>query len=289
MNLITITLMHGLPASGKSTLTDYMSNSATALLLIDNYLSMDKRMTADKAIAEFIKQHRYIFSETRGRDEHIIVDGLFTTNSDLIKALNLFAGAISDKEMSRTRVVINSFSENREACLWNNMNRDKDAALSIKTLPYESVDLDNIKHNTKFDRISINTRNVVKKNLLLVASESLKKHIGNTIKSENWSGGGYIRDCWGHRYDLYEDNPVVFTELFDILEDLNVSVDIDDVMAKCVDIESDTESDYYGSSVRRCWYECSLIRLEEYLAEKGYLKAWHRKSRIGYFLESDNS
>jgi len=96
------------------------------------------------------------------------------------------------------------------------------------------------------------------------------------IKSSRWSMGGSWGSYTGSTGTIEPDpQPQNFTEFDELIEKIAPDISFmkyKKIYATCVNVQSTSESDYYGGREYFGYYECDLYRLYEILDEMGALK-----------------
>ena len=252
----------GLPASGKSTWANFKMNEWESLSRI-------LRCSDRKDVKDTIKDIAWSFD----RDYYAILDGLFLTNDDVIKVLNIFSEYRSEIEC----VIINYWKEDRENCLTNDIGRRNENSKSvIKNAELETMDLEYIKSNTKYTNIVISEMEVYKMTELDKFVKKLKIDTlymqDYKIKMESWSLGGSYGSCWDDSMSAVsaekQPEPNGFDELLEKLfgEDLSVKK-YKEIKSQCLSIGSEYEGDYYGGGTEEAFYELDLKKLFEIYEE----------------------
>lgn len=254
----------GLPASGKSTWANFKMDEWK-----NKNLSRILRCSDRKDVKDTIRDLAWSFS----RDYYAILDGLFLTNDDIIKVLNLF----SEYRIEIECVVINYWKEDRENCLINDVGRRNENSKSvIKNAKLEIMDLDYIKENTKYENIILNEMKVYKMSELDKFIKRLNIDIfymeDYKIKMESWSLGGSYGNCWNDSMSAVsaekQPEPNSFDKLLESLfgEDLTIKK-YKEIKSQCLSIGSEYEGDYYGGGTEEAFYELDLKKLFEIYKE----------------------
>lgn len=256
-----IIIGYGLPGSGKTTLLCNIKNrmNESTFIDVDAYTrtAIRKKTSVEDVLKDALSTSRFF--------KTIFIDGLFTTNKDLEKIINLAQEVFKEN----LNISIQYFNEDRDACLWNDKNRRKeDCITTIKTLKYEKPDKKYILEATGCDvKLVLNTvkrKEKYKHDLDEVGYEAYDGY----LKSDSWSKGGMHCDCWGNTYEVYEEDPVEFKEFDALLAYLKPDLTFlqyKKLFSSCVYTDYYYDSDYYGGSVTYEFYKCNLKDLYEEL------------------------
>lgn len=251
---------YGLPASGKTTfLQSLYSNSM--------YLDID--LLAQNAQKERQSLHDYLNNHVSiNRSIEIIVDGLFTTNKDLIEIINIIK-SLSKNELNFT---IYYWNEDRQSCIWNDTNRRKESSVeSIKNLKYETPNANLIKEKTE-QKINLIAKNVIRKSDFEIDLNKIGYKVSDEkfLYSDSWSIGGIVCNCWGDSYTVSEEEPVKFIQLDKLLEEKKPQLTFlqyKTIFEETVSTDVYSEGDYYGGSINYMRYKCNLEKLYKCLKE----------------------
>ena len=274
-------ITYGLPGSGKTSYSrklyddnrDY-GRSSWNILDSDNIFYNERFNKSMKdRIKLFVSSVKSYSNDSDNRN--LIIDGLFTTNDSLIAMLNTI-GTIILKKFDK--IIIVEFNEDRDACLWNDIGREKDATISIKNMDYESVDLDNLISNFKDFNFEIEKKVVERKNIIKRYLDD-RNAILDYIESDTYTTGGNWRDCWGGggEFDTESRSDADFYVLKELLKKLKID-DIDSVYYSIIEddslicVEEGSESDYYGGCKYYEYMRIYVSNLETWLKDKGYMR-----------------
>jgi len=140
---------YGLPGSGKTTELKRLLESAkfdakrkgkmgtTTLEIIDIDSIVTSNTTQEKKDKEIDRKLDVSWcTGVRTTDANIYVDGLFTTNDDLINIISRIKKC--NEDYSNIKITVVSWNEDREACIWNDEGRrNSTSRATIENLPYE--------------------------------------------------------------------------------------------------------------------------------------------------------
>lgn len=269
-----IILMSGLPGSGKSTMAQKIMDEADERRRDGKAIFKDCRLLDfDKCRSEE-EMEEYLDNAWIYKGELYIVDGLFLTNEQRVKILNLVYKRLKSFGIYNAEVEIYEWNEDRDACVSNDSGRRaKSSATSIRNLPFEPSDVEVIEAGLIFQPYDISIKH------LTVKAYSTKEKVmsrGNWHKekgklvSNSWCGGGTWGDCWGHAGAVAGETPVEFTQLDSLLEELHPDITFlqyKQLLSRCVTTDEYYEHDYYGGSTSNYRYVCDLEKLGEYLEE----------------------
>ena len=258
-----IILMSGLPGSGKSTMAQKIMDEADERRRDGKAIFKDCRLLDfDKCRSEE-EMEEYLDNAWIYKGELYIVDGLFLTNEQRVKILNLVYKRLKSFGIYNAEVEIYEWNEDRDACVSNDSGRRaKSSATSIRNLPFEPSDVEVIEAGLIFQPYDISIKH------LTVKAYSTKEK--GKLVSNSWCGGGTWGDCWGHAGAVAGETPVEFTQLDSLLEELHPDITFlqyKQLLSRCVTTDEYYEHDYYGGSTSNYRYVCDLEKLGEYLEE----------------------
>ena len=282
---VHIDILVGLPGSGKSYYCTQKKKVDSSIIIFD----FDKYKDNYPGLVKILKE-MYCISDVFSYypTSYLIFDGLFTTNAAQEKIISEWFTAIDkyDKYDS-IKTIFNFvyFNGSRETCLHNDSFRDKErsAAVSIKQMPLEKPDVEYFKtqfkdKNCKFkyterEIYKMTTYDkIVKENTNDTWSKNLNK---NVMVSETWCTGGTWCSWDGMEYQCEpEQQPLSFRELDELLEKICPNITLlqyKRIMNNCVEIQNDSECDYYGGRRWLSLYVCDLDALYNLLWEMNYI------------------
>lgn len=253
-----ITILWGLPGSGKTTYTKQFEHGQKARVInVDSF----NQLTPAKKIKEIVEQVDY------SGYKHIVIDSLLTLNS---QALTLMKAITDDKGDLETRSFeIVWWKEDREACKWNDRGRRlKTATITIDNSPFEKPDLEQFKGY----KVSLVSMKVVRKPDWLVWSHENGFGSDKDYDSSSWSLGGTSGSCYGGGLSRVraEVQPVSFEGFDSLLEKVCPDITLlkyKKLYAETVRIKTYGDSDCYGGSVEYAQYSCDLEKLYGKLVE----------------------
>lgn len=222
-------IVMGLPGSGKSTWVVEETKDGVLGEIID----LDRKRT--KVDWKWFKDH------VDGRINGIYVDGLFTTNDQILALIKEIS-----KEISNSEFFIHYWIPDRERCVKNDLlrGREKRAKFSIETLP-----IDDPRKNSEIRKLAtIKIHDVYQPtdaDLFALSHANVDKFF---LESQCWSLGGECWDYTGVKWLLPADNPKEFDELDDLLLEIwpNIGLLQYKKIKKIVEIKESREDDYYS-------------------------------------------
>lgn len=301
---IDLRILHALPASGKTTFAENLKKDFDEDCRIKRkdlncfILNMDKISLESKDVEKS-------FKETLRKKVNItipdvlILDGLFLTKDQMAKAIKLVMDEYEDDTDYKYgqkfvfKVTIESWNEDRESCLRNDIlrRRDKRAATTIKNAVYDERfdknDILNLLEDKYKERIS----SVKIKRHVVYSASDMEVYFAendifsnskdkNKIYSSSWCGGGCYGNCWDDTLSPVsaDDPPKYFEELVDVIDSLKTvkPISIKDyfrIMDECVKLDSEYESDYYGGGTTYYRYVLNLSDLYNFLEKNEFLES----------------
>lgn len=267
-DILTLHIMMGLPASGKTTFAKKLHEKyGTSSYLI----CMDDDNTTYCGNKRSIKRLKHDCYSVSLSKEHLIVDGLVLTNEDLLNVIQAVANCFADIE-----VIVYHWNEDRETCIWNDGNRrDTPSYITITKAQYDSVvNKEEINKNLRKD---VKIIKVVEK----IVERKTKKEVfisqvsnrdkNDRLCSVKWCTGGAYGNCWDNTmYPVSAEDPVDFVEFNELLESICPDISFLKYLKlkkECVSIDSEYKSDYYGGGCGYSWYICDLNKLYDILEE----------------------
>lgn len=269
-----VIFMYGLPASGKSTHANelvkrYNKRCRLAVLVsLDSYLAIKSEMNVIESLKNSIDN--FTFDK---QERVFIIDGLFTTNQELIDAINIVSERVPEKREYSFEVCY--WIEDREACLWNDDGRRRlNSRNTIKNHKYEVPNFELLKKETGFN-VSFQRKRVVRKPEVKKLADDFNvcyfDSISGTLKSDYWCEGGTSVDCYDEVTILYAQEPVIFTDFDKIVKGYFPEISYDEyqrIRNACVVKTIGENRDYYGGVELIACYECDLKKLLEMIKEK---------------------
>jgi predicted kinase len=274
-----VTLLYGLPASGKTFYAKLNSDESlrrpnVAVVdvdAIDRYLSNECRIIPpyDK-----IEAHvgRDVTMKLVNRNE-VIVDGLITSVAVAKKYLAAIAKEANGLYEIHYKIVW--FSPDREACLWNDKGRRKqNAEQTIRNLPFEEPSEEDFKDFVV--KVKLERKRVVRKPAHKAWAGENDMGDQDTLESDTWCLGGSWCDYNGNSGTVSPSpQPATFEEFDKLLEKVcpNITfLQYRKVYAASVTIKESSDSDYYGGTTHHAQYVCDLKKLHEALKEIGVIE-----------------
>lgn len=266
----------GLPGSGKSTWCEKYRESKstrvafscnrydTTIIECDNYYQREYKLydCLEEYVYDKICPLRFREINT------ILIDGLFTTTTDITKLLSYISPDLFNSE---DELVIMQWEENREQCVLNDLyRRNNDSKITINNLPYEDIDLEKIRDVVNI-KVSKEYKSVFKKPNYLIFADKYNLYLQQGyLCSNTWSGGGTWGNCWGGSGTIYAEDPCEFTELDELLEKVCPSITFlqyKKITNACIETDEYYDSDYYGGSQIIHYYKCDLEHLYDFLLD----------------------
>lgn len=264
-----ITILYGLPGSGKTFYTKRLENDWTSIVHMDDYIVDGKY----KPISEVLSSLKGILKR------NLVIDSLITTQKkleDIIKETYDFFERCGGARHDLTVVYWN---EDRDACR-ENINRRADGrnvSVTINNIQFEEVDEDRIRgfvyNMDKNVHLSFKHRYVFKDNnwnnnfLPLIDNDN-----GKYIYSKEWSRGGTLCSWGGYEETIEPDEqPESFEEFDELLEKICPTITFlqyKKIFSECVDIDEFWLSDYYGGTEYKSRYRLDVKKLYDILREK---------------------
>lgn len=257
---------YGLPGSGKTTLLKSLQKQAYDARFVDVDMATRWAQRNKKSVTDYLEDQLICY-----REKCITyVDGLFTTNEDLIDLLKIIK-EVNKKYEKTLSITVHYWNEDRDSCIWNDeYRRDEKSIASIKSLPYETPDEKILSEKTGLE-IKLIPQTVKRKEDYVHDINNLGFHLsGKYLLSESWCVGGTICDCWGGCHSAYVSDPVEFTQFDKFLEEKKPTITFlqyKKIWNECVSTDTYGEGDYYGGSVTYMYYMCDMEKLYKMLEE----------------------
>lgn len=272
MNNLTIRILSGLPACGKSYFAQEQKQNNKFVYIIDCDSFMLKNDLKNGISRELCNLNLFY---NKLREQTIILDGLFLRQEQIIDVLNIIK-----KQYSKFKCIIDYWEttySSRRICLANdNGRRDINSVNTIKNAIVDEFNTDEI-----FDATGINV--VLKKHIVKAKSEY--KYFVDKIELV-YAKQNKTRYNVNQKY-LYSDDWIVsvshpdlvsinaedtipsdFIELDEILEESvpNITyLQYKRLKRECVTVENFDESDYYCGTTYKARYVCDLEKLYEFI------------------------
>lgn len=291
--LKTVTLLWGLPGSGKTTFAEEMVHKnqgylsrAQKIKVIDadaifRHAKSDQELNwkpdgldekdSQKRAVRFKRLVTEVY-DALSRTDSVVIDGLFTTN----KAAKEVFDALKQKT-SKYKVSFEIFwwAEDKEACLWNDKKRGRefDSSRTITTMPFETPSNELL---NEFEITTCVKKIVVRKSRAKFLAQQHDLGDTSTLESEAWGLGGTSGSCYDNDLQSVSasEQPTTFDKFDDLLEKLCPQVTFlqyKKLYAKTVTIKKHTSHDYYGGSIEYAKFECDLIEFFEMLEDMNLL------------------
>lgn len=269
-------ILVGLPASGKSTWAskyvnkDYRSRKEIRLISCDNYL--ETKHPSYNSLEEYIKAKLNDMSRSIYIHKEIVLDGLFTTNDSVIKVIDVLKPHPDDF------IEIRQWKEDREQCIANDAGRRKvSSKIDILNLPYEDIDIEDIKEkaNHRFVGKILMDVHAKDREVIFAESNGIDIDLDGKFYSSKWVVGGQWGNCWGDSGSVSVEEPCEFDEFDKLLEKIcpNITfLQYKKIKAECVSVEYSEEYGHYRSCTKYNYYACNIYKLYDYLKAFGLIE-----------------
>lgn len=268
-----VTILWGLPASGKTTYAealrveaekDYSNRNKLKIIDVDQ---LDRSSWNNRSLKEKIAES----IENAIVATHIVLDGLITTNSAVIELCKYVSQKLPRHKLAYEIVW---WTKDTESCLHNDQGRRKlNSEATIRNQRFEEPDYLRLQD---FVQNRIKRMEVIRKPQSQVWAERLGLDKGKLLKSNTWSLGGESGSCYGERHRIDpEPAPANFKEFDDLLEGICPDIKFMHyrrIYNETVVVKDKEEHDYYNTHFSKAWYECDLTKLYALLCEYGYIK-----------------
>jgi len=258
----------GLPASGKTTWSkDYPKKNRRGYIPtieVDYYLRNSHHN--DNSMEEVLR------NRVGGGSDETIIDGLFLTEADVLKALEVL---INENKIAIKEVIIHYWRPNREYSLWNDLyRREINSAITIENGVID--DFDNVfwlKSQLPSIEFSIERHDVVKAEAyrLFATKYNIVLNEDGEFQGDSWCTGGTWNDCWENTGTVPSDStPEGMSVLDDLLEEICPTISFlqyKKIMNECVYVEDFSDGDYYGGTTYHNKYMLRVSALYNYLVE----------------------
>lgn len=275
---IELHILCGVPGSGKTFYANNYRNAHNCYTTIVDFDEIKKKYGNNSEKISSVIPYKI--------QSFVFADGLFLDNNDVEWVIDIFLNSpsILQGKAEITKVVLDVWEKDTEACLWNDTGRREE------TSTYSILDFNiNIKMKglrEKYPYILFGKENhkVIKKpiGLCLVkycdSSKIYYNYYDKTkrypkFRSRTWSLGGTSYGWDGNLYPINAENPENFDEFDNLL--LKICPDISFLMYKklynaSVTQESQSMRDYYADGSEGYW-ECDMNKLYEALVELSLL------------------
>lgn len=290
---ITIHVVHGLPASGKSTWVNSLIETDRnkyhkkyRVLNTDEHYKYFERFRKNQQSFDDYLKHEFDMSIGGFREnEELLVDGLFLTNKDIINIFSIVIEVYLNRtDIDKISLIVEDWNEDREQCKINDKlrYREEKAQGTIEKAPWEKINKTQVTKelSSKFSvklELSINPHSVYTPSIAeVIVAENGYRFKDRKIYSRSWCGGGTYGSYCGESLHVSAEKPLMyFEELFDVTEAFGVELSARHyckLMDDLVTTECRTESDYYGGSVDYYSYVCDIDELYSWLVEHKLIK-----------------
>lgn len=266
----------GLPASGKTTYAqevvekykeNYIDNESYFHIDLDALMESAKRQGLSSDINSVLTSILKKLSCT-----NLILDGLFLSNSSIVKAIN---HCLENRTIDE--IEVHYWEPNRARCLRNDKyRRALGSALTIKRVNIEPINLEYIKEETGFSNIRIYEHEIVRKPAYNIFGDKYKVELRKKryLNSETWVTGGSTNDGYGSmQEEEVEEQPLTFVEFDDLLDEVCQKLSYtqyQELYNSSVEVieEIGNDMDYYGSHTVISYYQCDLENLYNELVKQ---------------------
>lgn len=267
-----ITILYGLPGSGKTFYSKGLENILTSVVHMDDYIVDGKY----KPISD-------VLSGLNGDiKRNLVIDSLITTQDKLEEIIKETHDIFEKCGEPRYNLTIVYWNEDRDTCRENIKRRadGRNVSVTIDNIPFEEVDEVRIRRFVydmdKNVQLSFKHRCVFTNGNWDLYFRPLINDIWNEYYySDSWSRGGTWGDCWGRHGDIEPDEKPEFTDFYKLLEDVcpNISfLQYKRIFNECVEIEDFNESDYYGGTEYKSRYKLDVRKCYEMLRERNLIE-----------------
>ena len=262
-----IHILIGLPGSGKTFFSKELAMKSMAKTEIIDCDKMRNIAYRRNYLDEVFSEVSICASYKMKRDA--IIDGLFLTNKERIELVNKLSFFKKDYDF-----ILHVWNEDRETCMKNDAGRRKlDNKMTIKTIPYEAVDLELIKNTTGVTNITTQEHRVILKpdwKLFIDNSKYANLVKNDRLYSCEWSLGG---GCEEFGFLSAEPQPLDFEEFDDLIEKICPEISYlryKKIYRACVTVETRDTHEYYVGPVSYACYVCDMEKLYTMLKSFGY-------------------
>ena len=270
-----ITILYGLPGSGKTFYSKGLENILTSVVHMDDYIVDGKY----KPISD-------VLSGLNGDiKRNLVIDSLITTQDKLEEIIKETHDIFEKCGEPRYNLTIVYWNEDRDACRENIARRadGRNVSVTINNIPFEEVDENSVRSFVyKMDR----KVKLTFKHRYVFSNGNWDSHFQPLIDkswdtedkyfySEDWSCGGDWGDCWGRHGEIEPDEKPEFTDFYKLLEDVcpNISfIQYKIIFSECVEIEEFEENDYYGGTEYKSRYKLDVRKCYEMLRERNLIE-----------------
>jgi len=263
----SITILYGLPGSGKST---YAKDTGISVVDADEighkfFASTNERFAYLASKVEYVLTSKYTDS--------VIIDGLFTTNEQLRRIIDSLS-FLSEKWQITFKLVY--WVEDRAACLVNDQGRRaKSSAISINNLPFEKPD-PSVVPEFFVSKNRIKEMQVVQRSPAQIWAKSLDLDSNKMeLRSESWSLGGTSGNCWDNELRrISPSSPLEFVEFDELLQKVcpNLSyLQYKEINRSCCRLDEHESTDYYSGSETIVQHVCDINALYNKLSNLGII------------------
>jgi predicted kinase len=270
-------ILMGLPASGKTTFAKEYDKIKEVRDSWRGYRSIVKHIDIDSLKTLHGRKNRDLEniigdSIWNTSKNEFIIDGLFLTNENIIKIINIC------KNYNIDSFEIHYWNPDIEKCLRNDKyRRDEESSITIKNAVLEKLDIEQIKSETQTTNINIVYHDIESKPEYKIFADKYNITLSDDlyVKSDSWSLGGSYQNCWGTGGSVSADEqPESFEQFDSLLEEVCANITFlqyKKLNNECVDIDTYNDRDYYGGSIEYAYFRCNVEKLVNLLHEMNLL------------------
>jgi hypothetical protein len=263
----------GLPGSGKTTFTKSFQIGYRSKIYSFSYDEQPTYRGEKEKKNTFINQvNDYLNSSNVDK---VIVDSLMLTNEDFVNFIKLV-------NLTKVKnVEIQYWIPDVDVCLWNDKyRRSTNSEITIKNAKVEEPNIELIKTtcpSLKDIEITIVKNNVMRKeNWKMFADKHGLYHDNGIVKSDTWSLGGTVGNCWNDHQSRVssEPQPTSFFQFDDLLESVCPNINFlqyKKLYNNCVTTNTSGEGDYYGGYVEYAYFQYDIRNLYNQLIDMGFI------------------
>lgn len=271
---LKVTILYGLPASGKT----FFANRLVRISKVD--FDSIIRSSGPNKFAIMAALNKEVARRING--DHLIIDGLVTTNQQLRDIIDSLTADFSKYQLVFELIY---WLEDRDSCLHNDKNRRTlSSEVSIKNLPYEKPDFSLF---PELPQKRVQAMKVVRKSPAIVwISDLLEKleygewQIKQVVdslemKSSSWCLGGTWGSWDGSSGTVSAESPLEFHEFDRLLEVACPNIGFlayKKLKRETCTLVTNEENDYYGGRTSNSQHICNIQKLFDLLNEMGLIQ-----------------
>jgi len=262
----------GLPGSGKTTWAKENYGIDKKDWFSRRHGSKNVIIDCDKYKAKKDLEYTLSYNFDYNYMENLVLDGLFVTN----KSYQWLIDTLEDKIKSDTEIVFHYWQPDIETCIFNDTYRRRKAA--VIDIQHIQLEIPNILELKSKGKLSLELHDVVKKSNLQLFIDKFKLNNEDSdndkkfhFYSSPWSTGGEWGNCWGDRgVSSGSEAPSTWEEFDSLMGEIKPDLTFlqyKKIWGNSVEIDSYTESGYYGSYTNYSRYNCDVEILFSMLNE----------------------